>query len=100
MRAASSWPSYGTSAGGESGEETIAAAVEEQGAATQEIVHSVNQAARGTAEVTANITGVARAAEETGSAASQVLSSASELSVQSERLRTEVNAFLATVRAA
>ncbi len=78
----------------------IAAAVEEQGAATQEIVRNVTQAATGTAEVTTNVTGVAAAASETGAAATQVLSSASELSRQSEHLSAEVGRFLATVRAA
>ena len=78
----------------------IAAAVEQQGAATQEIVRNVAQAATGTGEVTTNIAGVARASEETGAAASQVLASASELSRQSERLSAEVSRFLATVRAA
>ncbi|MGU3285136.1 methyl-accepting chemotaxis protein [Methylobacterium mesophilicum] len=79
---------------------SIAAAVEQQGAATQEIVRNVAQAAAGTGEVTGNITGVASAAEETGAAASQVLGAASELSCQSEHLKTEVGRFLATVRAA
>ncbi|SFG69583.1 methyl-accepting chemotaxis protein [Methylobacterium gossipiicola] len=79
---------------------TIAAAVEEQGAATQEIVRNVSQAAVGTGEVTGNITGVARAAEETGTAANHVLSSASDLSRQSDHLGVEVRRFLATVRAA
>jgi methyl-accepting chemotaxis protein len=79
---------------------TIAAAVEEQGAATQEIVRNVSQAAVGTERVTANIAGVAGTAEETGAAAAQVLSSASELSRQSEHLGAEVARFLATVRAA
>ena len=78
----------------------IAAAVEEQGAATQEIVRNVAQAAMGTGEVTSNIAGVAGAAEETGAAASQVLASASELSRQAGNLSAEVNQFLATVRAA
>jgi methyl-accepting chemotaxis protein len=78
----------------------IAAAVEEQGAATQEIVRNVAQAATGTAEVTGNIAGVAGAAEETGAAASQVLGAAAELSRQSEHLTAEVGRFLATVRAA
>ena len=58
---------------------TIAAAVEEQGAATQEIVRNVAQASAGTSDVTSNIVGVAGAAEETGAAASQVLASASEI---------------------
>ena len=78
----------------------IAAAVEEQGAATQEIVRNVAHASAGTGEVTANIAGVAGAVEETGAAAAQVLASASELSRQSEHLGAEVHRFLATVRAA
>ncbi|MEE7493341.1 chemotaxis protein [Methylobacterium oryzae] len=79
---------------------SIAAAVEEQGAATQEIVRNVAQAAAGTGEVTSNITGVAHASKGTGSAASQVLDAASELSRQSVHLSAEVHRFLATVRAA
>ncbi|WP_342149685.1 methyl-accepting chemotaxis protein [Methylorubrum sp. SB2] len=79
---------------------SIAAAVEEQGAATQEIVRNIAQAAMGTGEVTSNIAGVASAADETGAAASQVLGAASELSRQSEHLASEVGRFLGTVRAA
>ncbi|RVU14781.1 methyl-accepting chemotaxis protein [Methylobacterium oryzihabitans] len=79
---------------------SIAAAVEEQGAATQEIVRNVAQAATGTGEVTRNVAGVAGAAEETGAAASQVLASTTDLSRQSEHLASEVQRFLATVRAA
>jgi methyl-accepting chemotaxis protein len=79
---------------------SIAAAVEEQGAATQEIVRNVAQASTGTTEVTSNIAGVAQASEATGAAAGQVLSAASELSRQSEHLSTEVARFLDTVRAA
>ncbi|WP_164712205.1 methyl-accepting chemotaxis protein [Methylobacterium currus] len=78
----------------------IAAAVEEQGAATHEIVRNVSEAAKGTDEVTGSVVRVAGAADETGAAASQVLSAASELSRQSEHLRGEVGRFLTTVRAA
>ena len=78
----------------------IAAAVEQQGAATQEIVRNVSQASSGTSEVTRNIGGVAQASEETGAAAGQVLTSAAELSRQSEHLSAEVQRFLSTVRAA
>ncbi|QRE74724.1 HAMP domain-containing protein [Methylobacterium aquaticum] len=78
----------------------IAAAVEEQGAATQEIVRNVAEAATGTNEVTHTITAVAGAAEETGAAATQVLAASSELSRQSEQLSAEVKLFLATIRAA
>ena len=48
---------------------TISMAVEQQGAATHEIISAVSQASVGTAEVTSNITGVARMAEETGAGA-------------------------------
>jgi methyl-accepting chemotaxis protein len=79
---------------------TIAAAVEEQGAATQEISRNVQQAAEGTHQVSANITEVQRGASETGSASSQVLSAAQMLSGDSNRLKVEVGKFLGTVRAA
>jgi methyl-accepting chemotaxis protein len=79
---------------------TISSAVEQQGAATQEIARNVQQAAQGTEEVTSNISGVTQASGEVGAAATQVLGSAGELSKQSERLRQEVDSFLATVRAA
>ncbi|BAC47811.1 blr2546 [Bradyrhizobium diazoefficiens USDA 110] len=79
---------------------TIAAAVEEQGAATQEISRNVQQAAQGTHQVSSNITDVQRGASETGSASSQVLSAAQMLSGDSNRLKLEVGRFLETVRAA
>ncbi|WP_375305282.1 methyl-accepting chemotaxis protein [Bradyrhizobium sp. A11] len=79
---------------------TIAAAVEEQGAATQEISRNVQQAAAGTHQVSSNITDVQHGASETGSASSQVLSAAQMLSGDSNRLKFEVEKFLRTVRAA
>jgi methyl-accepting chemotaxis protein len=78
---------------------TIAAAVEEQGAATQEISRNVQQAAHGTQQVSRNITDVQRGAAETGSASSQVLSTAKMLASDSTRLKDEVGKFLRTVRA-
>jgi len=74
--------------------------VEQQGAATQEIVRNIAQATAGTKEVTGNIVGVAGAAEQTGEAAGNVLSAATGLSRQSEQLSAEVGRFLATMRAA
>jgi methyl-accepting chemotaxis protein len=79
---------------------TIAAAVEVQGAATQEISRSVQQAAQGTQQVSSNITDVQRGASETGSASSHVLSAAQSLSGDSSRLKLEVGKFLNSVRAA
>ena len=73
---------------------TIAAAVEEQGAATHEISRNVQQAAHGTVQVSANIADVQRGASETGMASSQVLSAAKSLSGDSNRLKLEVGKFL------
>jgi methyl-accepting chemotaxis protein len=78
----------------------IAAAVEEQGAATQEISRNVQQASVGTQEVSSNISDVQRGAAETGSASSQVLSAAQMLASDSTRLKVEVAQFLESVRAA
>ena len=78
----------------------IASAVEEQGAATQEISRNVQQAAQGTQEVAANIGGVTEAAQQTGHAAGEVLSAAQELGKNGEVLRVQVEEFLRTVRAA
>jgi len=79
---------------------TIASAVEEQGAATQEISRNVQQAAHGTQQVSSNITDVQRGASETGSASSQVLAAAQSLSGDSNCLKLEVGKFLNSVRAA
>lgn len=79
---------------------TIAAAIEQQGAMTREISRNVEQAANGTAQVAASIAEVNRGAGDTGTASSQVLTSAQLLSGESARLRGEMEKFLATVRAA
>jgi len=79
---------------------TIAAAVEQQGAATQEISRNVQQASHGTTAVNSNIAHVQSGASETGSASTQVLSAAQSLSMESNRLKLEVGKFLSSVRAA
>ncbi len=79
---------------------TIAAAVEEQGAATKEIARNVEQAASGTREVSTNIVGVTQAASETGQVSTQVLEAAKELARQSTTLRSEVDTFLLDIKAA
>jgi methyl-accepting chemotaxis protein len=78
----------------------IAAAVEEQGAATAEIARNVDQVSMGTREVASNIVGVAQAAAETGSMAQRVFQSASDLLNESETLEREVENFLREVHAA
>jgi methyl-accepting chemotaxis protein len=79
---------------------SIAAAVEQQGASTQEISNNVQQAAAGTQEVSSNMAGVTQAAQETGNSATQVQSAAQELSMQAEHLKKSVDEFLETIRAA
>ena len=78
----------------------IASAVEEQGAATQEIARNVQQAAAGTSEVAVNIAEVRSGAAETGGASSQVLAAATSLARETNRLKSQVESFLNNVRAA
>ncbi len=77
---------------------TIAAAVEEQGAATKDIASNVHQAATSSEQVIKNTADVSKASQDTGAAATQMMAASSELSKQSETLRSEVNSFLANVR--
>jgi methyl-accepting chemotaxis protein len=77
----------------------VAAAVQEQTAATDEIARNVEQASAGTQEVSSNISSVEQAAKETGNAAEQIKESATDLSKQAEFLRQEVGRFLVQVRA-
>jgi len=78
----------------------IAAAVQEQGAATHEITRNTQEAARGTTEVSRNITGVNAAAGQTGKAASEVLAASTQLGEQAQTLRGEIDQFFANIRAA
>ena len=78
----------------------IAAAVEEQGAATREIARNIQHAASGTQEVSSNIVGVSRASSEAGTAAGEVLNASNELRHEADTLRAEVDAFLLNIRAA
>jgi methyl-accepting chemotaxis protein len=78
----------------------IAAAVEEQGAATREIARNVQQASQGTTEVSRHISGVSQAAGETGAAAGEVLDSAKTLTRLSDDLRRDVDRFVGDLRAA
>jgi methyl-accepting chemotaxis protein len=78
----------------------VTEAVERQQAKTQEIARNIREAAAGTREVAENIGVVTSTANDTGSSATLVLKSASELARQSELMRGEVDAFLATIRAA
>jgi len=77
----------------------IAAAVEEQSAATSEIARNVDEATRGTSLVSDNIRQVTDAAEKSGQAAGQVLSTAHHLKDNSGALERAVESFLQSVRA-
>ncbi|WP_052711500.1 methyl-accepting chemotaxis protein [Elstera litoralis] len=78
----------------------VAAAVEEQGTATQEITRNVQQAANGTQHVSENIAHVTLGAGETKKAANVVLEAADRLTVAGNTLRTEITQFLGNIRAA
>jgi len=77
----------------------LAAAIEEQSAATQEITRNVDEVSTGTAAVTSNISSVSTGAVETGHAAEEVLSAADELAEQSVALDHNVKEFLVELRA-
>ncbi len=80
---------------------SIASAVEEQDAATQEIARNVQQAAhRHAATSPSNISGVSAAVDQAGATAGDVLKAAELLLAQADTLRREVDQFLATLRAA
>jgi len=78
----------------------LAAAVEEQGAATQEITRNTHEAAVGTQDVSSNIVAVREGVAETSRAATVVLGAADGLRRQADELRGEVDRFLGTIRAA
>jgi methyl-accepting chemotaxis protein len=78
----------------------IAAAVEEQGAATTEIARNVQTAAASIGEVSANMAGIRQMVADTGGVAGRVVGASSGLHTQAQALRGQVDRFLATVRAA
>jgi methyl-accepting chemotaxis protein len=78
----------------------IAASIEQQTSATQEISKNVQSAAAGTHEIAESISEVNRGTSQTGIASGEVLNSAQTLSVESTRLRQELDRFMANIRAA
>ncbi|MGY2081776.1 methyl-accepting chemotaxis protein [Modestobacter sp. SYSU DS0657] len=72
---------------------TIASAVEEQTATTNEMSRSVQEAAGGSTEIAANITGVSTAASSTTQALGQTRMAVDELSRMASDLRTTVARF-------
>jgi methyl-accepting chemotaxis protein len=76
----------------------IAAAIEEQGAATQEISRNAQMAATGTKTLQANIGTVSDAIGETSRSAETVLAVANDVSGETDRLSEEVKRFLDQLR--
>ncbi len=75
----------------------IAAAVEEQGAATTEISRNIQEASSGTQQAAEGIQNVTEGISKTSQAASHSLEMSTELSKQAERLSGEVESFLQQV---
>jgi methyl-accepting chemotaxis protein len=72
---------------------TIATAVEEQSATTNEMSRNVTEAAKGSTEITQNIAGVSQAAQGTSSRAHESMKAAQQLAQMSTQLRGLVEQF-------
>jgi methyl-accepting chemotaxis protein len=75
---------------------TIATAVEEQSATTNEMSRNVTEAAKGSNEITQNIAGVSQAAQGTSSSAQESMKAAHQLAQMSTQLRELVEQFKVT----
>jgi methyl-accepting chemotaxis protein len=79
---------------------TIASAIEEQNAATEEISRNAQEAAAGTQQASDNMGKVNAGAVETSTAATQVLSASQELARNGDSLKGAIAGFLENLRAA
>jgi len=77
---------------------SIASAVEEQDASTQEIARNVGEVSNGVGEVSGTIEQVREGAKSTGEGAAEVLDAAQSLSTIASDLRSQVESFLSTIR--
>ncbi len=78
----------------------VAAAVEEQNAATREIARNVQEASAGNQEVSQKVELVARAAEGTKGAAATVLDASHQLGEHTGNIRNVIERFVRDIRAA
>ena len=78
----------------------VAVAMRQQDSVTQEIARNAGAAAKGTRDVSENISEVSNSAVKTGAVASTVLTAAAELADQSRLLRREVERYLGQLRVA
>jgi methyl-accepting chemotaxis protein len=79
---------------------SVAAAAQEQGAATAEIARTVQGAANESAGISVNVARLSEGASTTGAAASQVLGASAELGQRAEELRSAIEHILARLREA
>ncbi len=79
---------------------SIAANISEQGTATGQISRNVRQAAAGSLAVSQSIGNVTEASSQATRTAQQVLEASRRLASQGDRLQTEVDGFIAKVKAA
>lgn len=77
---------------------SIAAAVDQQAVAGQDLARSIDATAQGTEEVSNNIAQVRETSLATGVSATQVLGSATDLEKQAAKLNEQVDQFLGYVR--
>lgn len=78
----------------------IAAAMEEQTAATREISNSIQKTAQNTAEVSGAVSDMSQAAQQTGNAASEMRQSSASLAEQSATLHQEIDNFINEIKTA
>lgn len=79
---------------------TIAAAVEEQDAATSEIARNISEAAKGAQEVTSVIVQVSSGASQTKDLAGDVNGAANEVTDNAQSISNVIDGFLSNIRAA
>jgi len=79
--------------------EGISSSVTQQASATQEIAKNIQQVSVTTAEVSDNIALVTRDAEDSLHGVEEIANAANDLSLQSEKLRFEVDHFVSEMRA-
>jgi methyl-accepting chemotaxis protein len=78
----------------------IAGLMQEQHASTEEIAHSITEAAKGADDVTATIADVSRAADDVRDASRQTEHATEKLTAEASQLSEQIDTFLAAIRAA
>jgi methyl-accepting chemotaxis protein len=77
----------------------IAAAAEQQGAATGDIARSIQEAATGSTQIAETIDDVRRVADENGRASGELLGACGTLNESSEALKSRMTEFVAGLKA-